>query len=145
MGDERLLAAAARNELDGPAIVYDGDCPFCSRYVKLLKLRDTIGPVELIDARDANPVVQTINAAGIDLDSGFVFIFAGRCYHAEEAIHRLALLTTPVGLFNRTTVAVFRSPVASKIFYPVLLFGRNMVLRLKSRDKLNSRSDAGVS
>ncbi|MFT5932039.1 MAG: putative DCC family thiol-disulfide oxidoreductase YuxK, partial [Hyphomonas sp.] len=41
----------------GTFIVYDGDCPFCSEYVKLLRLRDAIGPVSLVNAREDHPAV----------------------------------------------------------------------------------------
>ena len=34
------------------SIVYDGDCPFCSRYVKLVRLREALGSVDLVNARD---------------------------------------------------------------------------------------------
>jgi predicted DCC family thiol-disulfide oxidoreductase YuxK len=33
------------------AIVYDGECMFCTRYVTLMGLRDLVGDVELVDAR----------------------------------------------------------------------------------------------
>jgi len=45
-------------------IVYDGDCPFCSRYVRLVRLRDAIGPVALVNARDGGELVDEIRAAG---------------------------------------------------------------------------------
>ena len=39
-------------------IVYDGDCPFCSRYVALVRLREAVGQVVLANARDGGPVVD---------------------------------------------------------------------------------------
>ena len=35
-------------------IIYDGDCVFCSHYVRFVRLRETVGPVALIDARSGN-------------------------------------------------------------------------------------------
>ena len=54
----------------GAWIVYDGQCPFCSRYVALLRLRDSLGEVRLINARDGGPVVEELQRAGVDLDEG---------------------------------------------------------------------------
>ena len=36
----------------GNWLVYDGDCPFCSRYVQLLRIREAVGPLRLVNARD---------------------------------------------------------------------------------------------
>ena len=39
-------------------LVYDGDCPFCSRYVQYLRLRQAAGPVRLVNAREGGPLVD---------------------------------------------------------------------------------------
>lgn len=124
----------------GAWIVYDGECPFCSRYVAMLRLREALGPIALVNARDGGPEVEEARAAGLDLDEGMVLKLDGRLYHGDECIHRLALLSTPSGAFNRVNAAIFRSRTASKMLYPVLRTGRNAVLRLLGRSKL---ADAG--
>ncbi|CAN0407117.1 unnamed protein product, partial [Scytosiphon promiscuus] len=35
-------------------IVYDGECPFCSQYVKMLRIHESVGTVRLIDARSSD-------------------------------------------------------------------------------------------
>jgi len=60
----------------------------------------------------------------------------------------LALLSTPSSGFNRLNAALFRSPTASRLLYPVLRAGRNAVLRLLGRGKIEprrSRPDASLS
>ena len=129
-------------------IVYDGQCPFCSRYVQLVRLRETLGQVRLVDARNGGPMVEEARAAGLDLDEGMVLKLDGRLYHGAECIHMLALLSTPSSWFNRVNAAMFRSQTASRVLYPVLRTGRNAVLRLLGRSKLDlqaSRTDASVS
>jgi predicted DCC family thiol-disulfide oxidoreductase YuxK len=32
-------------------LVYDGECPFCRNYVRLMSLRKAVGDIELVDAR----------------------------------------------------------------------------------------------
>ena len=39
-------------------IVYDGECPFCTQYVKLMRLRETVGIVKPLNAREDHPVVR---------------------------------------------------------------------------------------
>ncbi len=31
-------------------VVYDGECPFCRNYIRLMSLRKAVGDVELVDA-----------------------------------------------------------------------------------------------
>jgi predicted DCC family thiol-disulfide oxidoreductase YuxK len=117
-------------------IVYDGQCPFCSRYVQLLRLRESLGAVRLIDARQGGPIVEELQRAGVDLDEGMVLKLDDRLYHGHDCIHVLALLSTPSGLFNRINAAVFRSAPTARMLYPVLRVGRNAVLRLLGRGKI---------
>lgn len=119
------------------AIVYDGDCPFCSQYVRLVRLRKSLGAVALVNARDGGPLVDEVVAAGFDLDDGMVLKMDGRLYHGAECINRLALLSTPSNGFNRLNQLIFRSPTASRLLYPVLRTGRNAVLRLMGRSRLS--------
>ena len=43
-------------------IAYDGECPFCSAYLQMVRLRDAVGPVALINVRE-NAAVYRVNAA----------------------------------------------------------------------------------
>jgi predicted DCC family thiol-disulfide oxidoreductase YuxK len=130
-------------EESGAVIVYDGQCPFCSRYVKLVRLRESLGHVELIDARQGNPVVAEIDAAGLDLDEGMALKFGGRWYHGDECIHMLALLSTPSTVFNKLNGAVFRYRPAAKFFYPILRASRNLALLVLGRGKIQQRAAQG--
>lgn len=124
---------------DAPAIiVYDGECPFCTRYVAMLRLKAAFGNVRLVDARSGDPVVQRILDAGLDLDEGMALIQGEHVYHGDDCIHRLALMSTPSTLFNKLNGAIFKSPTASRILYPVLRCGRNTALMLLGRRKISA-------
>ena len=111
-------------------LVYDGECPFCARYVKLVRLRAAIGEVELVNARTEHPVVDFLRQQRIDLDEGMALVRSGRIYHGDECIHELALLSTPSNAFNRLNALLFRSAKVSRLAYPILRFGRNTTLKL---------------
>lgn len=117
-------------------IIYDGECPFCSNYVKMLKLKESIGPVRLINAREGGTEVNAAREAGLDLDEGMILHLDGQMYHGDECVNRLALLSSRLGMFNRINAAIFQSPRLSKVLYPVLRFGRNAVIRLLGKKKL---------
>ena len=132
---ETGLEGAAR---EGAAIVYDGDCPFCARYARLVRLRRAVGPVTLHDARAGGPLVSRLSAAGYDLDEGMVLLYGGAVYHGADCMHMLALLSGGGGAANRLFAAVFRHPGTARRLYPVLRAGRNAVLRLLGRDKIGA-------
>jgi predicted DCC family thiol-disulfide oxidoreductase YuxK len=118
-------------------VVYDGECPFCSRYVRMLRLRAAVGSVELVNARSDHPVVAFLRERQIDLNDGMAFVQEGQVSYGAECIYKLALLTTPSGSFNQLNAWVFRSATASRLLYPILRFGRNMTLKLLGRRKLD--------
>ncbi len=118
-------------------LIYDGECPFCSEYVKLVRLRESIGPVVLVNARKDEPIVKEVIEAGFDLDEGMVLKYRGKLYHGADCIHMLALLSSPFGLFNRINHLIFKSEQLSRTLYPLLRSGRNLLLRLLRRKKIN--------
>ena len=117
-------------------LIYDGDCPFCSRYVQLVRVREAVGPLRLINARDGGPELDEVVGAGLDLDEGMVLKLTGRLYHGEDCIHALALLGEPRGVFNRFNAWIFKSKKRSALLYPVLRAGRNLLLRILGRKKM---------
>lgn len=125
-----------------PWLLYDGECPFCSSYVSLVRLRDSVGPVRMIDARQGGPELVEIRAAGLEIDQGMVLKLDGRLHHGDACIHRIALLTTPSGAFNLLNAWVFRSETRSRALYPLLRSGRNLALRLLGRRGIDAPDPA---
>ena len=117
-------------------IVYDGDCPFCSRYVAMVRLREAAGPVELIDARSDHPAARRVTQAGFDLDEGMALIDGDTIHFGDEVVHRLALMSTGSGAFNKLNPRIFRSPRVARMLYPVMKAGRNATLTLMGRRKI---------
>lgn len=133
-----MIAKPPSDLANGAWLIYDGQCPFCSAYVKYLRVRESLGTLRLVNARDGGPLVDEIVRAGIDLDEGMVLKVGPTLYHGADCIHALAWLSTPSGGFNRINAAIFRSPFLARWLYPVLRAGRNAALRLLGRRKLNA-------
>lgn len=120
-------------------LVYDGDCPFCTRFVRYTRLRDSVGSLAMIDSRKGGEEVDEVCRLGFDLDQGMALKLHGRFYHGAACVHLLALLSTRSGLFNRTLSIAFRSPLVARLLYPVLRAGRNLTLILLRRRRLGAR------
>jgi predicted DCC family thiol-disulfide oxidoreductase YuxK len=123
-------------------LIYDGECPVCSAYVTYVRFRESVGRVQLVNARSAREWFDRVQAQGLDLDEGMVLVYGGRFYHGADCIHMLALLSTPSGVFNRLNAAIFRRPRLARWLYPVLRAGRNMLLRILGRSRINSKDAA---
>lgn len=106
-------------------IVYDGDCPFCSRYVRLLRLREQFD-VELLDARRAPDQAQ---AYGLDLNEGMIADVDGEVHHGAEAVSLLARLSQRPGALSSRRLA--------RALYPIMRLGRRVTLRLLGRKPLS--------
>ncbi|MEE4349341.1 MAG: DCC1-like thiol-disulfide oxidoreductase family protein [Pacificimonas sp.] len=126
-------------------IVYDGDCPFCTAYVKMARLKKAVGPVELVDAREPHPVVAEIEALGLDLDEGMAMKLDGEILHGDEVVHRLSLMTTPNAGLNGLAAKILKDRRRAKLLYPWLRAGRNLALALLGKRKIGAaKKDGGT-
>ena len=122
-------------------IFYDGDCPFCGRYVHLLQLKQTVGAVRLVDLRQADESRRALQAEGFDLDGGMVVDINGERLGGADAANALALLSTPSTLFNRLNRLLLSSRSLSRLVYPLLRSGRWIVLFLMGRKGFTAEDD----
>ena len=126
-------------------LVYDKECPACNFYCQLARIRETVGELGLVDARVASPAMEEITASGLDIDQGMVLIVGSEMYYGADAIHRLAMLSTRTGVFNRLSYHLFRSKRISRVLYPVLRSCRNLLLKILRKTKINNLNVAGNS
>jgi predicted DCC family thiol-disulfide oxidoreductase YuxK len=117
-------------------VVYDGECPFCSRYVTYIKFKETLGEIQLVDAREYNELVNEFRLKGFDLNNGMIFIYNNTIHYGDQAVFMMGMLSTPVGIFNKLNKIIFRSKNLTKILYPLLVIGRKLTLILLNRKKI---------
>ena len=119
-------------------LVYDKECPVCDNYCRSVRVRDSVGKLKLIDARESSEVMGEITSAGLDIDQGMVLKMGDVLYYGADAIHTLALIGSPSGVFNRLNYWIFRSRALSRNLYPVLRFFRNLLLKVLRKTKINN-------
>lgn len=119
-------------------LVYDRECPACRNYAQVVRIRESVGELKLIDARSDAEAVQELTAAGFDLDEGMALIVGERTYYGADTVHMLAILGSNHGFLNRINYIIFRSQTLSKILYPAMKAGRKLLLKLLGKTKINN-------
>lgn len=124
----------------GVWFVYDGDCPICAAAAQALRVKQAVGELRLVNARDEknHPIVVEVNQRNLDLDEGMVIKYRGELYHGRDALHFMALFGSNRGWFNRLNAILFRSKTMARLCYPTMREARNLLLRLKGVPKLRN-------
>jgi predicted DCC family thiol-disulfide oxidoreductase YuxK len=119
-------------------LVYDRECPACNVYCQVVKIRESVGHLRIVDARESSEVLHEITAKGLDIDQGVVLKMGDQLYYGSDAIHTLALIGSRSGILNRINYWVFKSKTMSSILYPFLRFLRNFLLKILGKSKINN-------
>ena len=114
-------------------MIYDGHCPVCAAGARFAEVDEAYGHLRCVDAREDAITRSELRATGMDLDNGVVLIKDGHYLQGVDAVHALALAAPPHGLFNRANRWLFGSVERARRIYPVLLGGRNLLLKLLGR------------
>jgi len=117
-------------------IIYDGDCPLCTRYITRRRLIEVYGEVHLVNARDNSDLTKSYWALGYDLDEGMIVAVNDQIYYGPEAVMVLARLSARPSLWDRLCVRLFKRTMIAKNIYAVMKAVRNMALRLRGRKRM---------
>ena len=109
-------------------LLYDGSCPLCTIYCHALQAGDGSARLVLTDGRGPSNMRAEAEAAGLDLDEGFVLKWGRRYYHGAEALHALARLNEGRDPFDRLNRAFFRDPRICRAVYPAFRAYRAVIL-----------------
>ena len=111
-------------------LVYDDQCPVCRAYCRRARIRDTVGRLRLVGARQPGELMDEITAAGLDIDRGMVLKFRQVMYYGPDAIRMLSLLSIRSGWFNWLCFMFFGTRLGARVFYPIGKAFRNVLLKL---------------
>ncbi len=117
-------------------LIYDGECPICSYAATVIRLRESVGALEIINARKNHQLVEEAKKQGYDLDEGMVVKYQGASYYGKDAMHILAMLGSPVSLFNKINAFLFKSKILAALFYPIFKFIRRCLLLIRGVQKI---------
>ncbi len=123
-------------------VFYDGECPFCRNFVKLLRLKETTQTVALHNLRDVPKAVEWFARQGFDVDEGMIVTVDQQVFYGKDAVRILSEMSTESPLFNRCVRFLLGGERRARYFYPLMVAGRNLTLRILAIAKIRERSEA---
>lgn len=115
-------------------LLYDGECPACSAYVAMARLRQLYPDLQVIDARIAPALVAELRGQGYEINIGMVLNLDGVVHFGAEATRMIARLgRASPSRWRRMALAFIGAGPWSRRLYPWLNRGRGALLRLLGR------------
>ncbi|KKO48935.1 hypothetical protein VT06_09365 [Arsukibacterium sp. MJ3] len=127
-------AADSSNDI---MLIFDGDCPLCRNYSQAVRIRQSLGQLHLVNARNDAAMRSELQRRQLDIDQGMVLKLGDNWHHGAEAVQMLAMISSRSGLFNQFHYWLFKSPGRTKLMYPFLRACRNALLTLLAKTKIN--------
>ena len=119
---------------------YDGQCPFCNKFAQLIELKGSIPNLQIKNARDNLPELTNLYKQGYDLDKGAILVKDNEILHGSIAIAWICgQIDKPSDALLETIRVLFSSKSRTKVFFPLLIWSRRIILFLKgiSRKPVN--------
>lgn len=126
------MTASTNSSSPSVRVLYDGECPFCANYVAMARLRERVGEVELIDARERPDLVAAHKDAGRPIDEGMIVETPDAVYFGGDAVWAINALLSKNPILNAVS-----GRAMLKFVYPALRFGRNTALRIMGRKPID--------
>lgn len=119
-------------------LVYDGECPICKPAANAFKIRQAVGKLVLVNARENHPIMAELKERALSIDEGMVLKFNNQFYHGADALNVCALIGTNSNMFNKLNVIMFRSKTLAGLFYPVFKLVRKIGISAKGVGNVNN-------
>lgn len=120
--------------------IYDGGCPICTYAAKAFRIKQAVGNLHLINAREdrMHPLILQVNQKGLNLDEGMAIVYQGNFYHGHDALHFMSLIGSDMGWFNKMNIFLFRAKAIAKLCYPAMRCARNLLIKINRTDQIDN-------
>jgi predicted DCC family thiol-disulfide oxidoreductase YuxK len=138
MGRHQDIRAASHSTAPGSAggdfLLYDGDCPACSAYVAMSRLRRLYPGLRVASARAEPALVAQLRVQGYEINEGMVLSLGGVIHFGPEATRMIAVLgRASASPWRRAALALVGTAPWARRVYPWLNRTRRLLLRLLGR------------
>jgi len=114
-------------------LIYDGDCPLCRNFAAAQRLQQHFGELSLFNARDlaeqAPLLLAELQHQRLIINQNMLLRVDGRWSKGPEVLQLLASLNES-SWRNKLWLYWFQSASRARFSYPLLRFGRNLLLKL---------------
>jgi predicted DCC family thiol-disulfide oxidoreductase YuxK len=115
-------------------LLYDGECPACSAYVAMSRLRQLYPRLRVLDARTEPALVAELRTRGYEINEGMVLCLGGVIHFGGDATRMIARLgASSPSRWRRAALDAIGTGPWSAALYPWLNRGRRLLLRLLQR------------
>jgi predicted DCC family thiol-disulfide oxidoreductase YuxK len=115
-------------------LLYDGECPACSAYVAMSRLRRLYPDLRVLDARSEPALVAELRARGYEINVGMVLCLGGAVHFGAEATRMIAVLgRASPSRWRRAALGFVGTAPWSRALYPWLNRARGLLLALLGR------------
>ena len=116
--------------------LYDGDCPFCNKFAELIELKGSIPNLKIKNARENLPQLTALYKQGYDIDRGAILIRDKEILHGSNAINWICKqINEPSDSLLEVIRVLFTSEYRTKLFFPLLIWGRRIILLFKGKSR----------
>jgi predicted DCC family thiol-disulfide oxidoreductase YuxK len=113
-------------------LLYDGECPFCSRISRYYKIKQALAPLEIVSMRDTENLKRLQIPQTLDFNQGMLLILqSGQILQGEEAFRLIHSKIEKSSLKDRVMFGLGSKKWISSLIYPILLQVRKIVLKWK--------------
>ena len=109
-------------------LIYDGGCPFCREFALRSELQAGVPNLRIVDGRADDNLRRELNALGLPLRNGAVWMQGDQKWHGREAIAERSRRMKPSEPLLRLLARVFADNQRSALAYPALLAARRLAL-----------------
>ena len=113
-------------------LYYDKQCPFCSNYANLLKLKENF-EITLKDARENFDEISLV-CGNLDINDGFIVVYKNDCFQGAKALHFLQSAVDKTTFLGKLHFFFAYETVFSKILYKILFILRKVILFILRKD-----------
>jgi hypothetical protein len=113
-------------------LYYDKQCPFCSKYANLLKLKENF-EISLKDARENLDEIALL-CENLNINDGFIVIYENNCFQGVKALGFLNSAVDKDTFLGKLHFIFRYDNIFSKILYNVLFILRKIILFVLRKD-----------
>ena len=102
--------------MDTDFLLYDGECPACSAYVAIARLRQLYPALKILNARSEPDLVAELRTRGYEINDGMVLCLGGAIHFGADATRMIAQLgSASSSRWRRTALGLIGTAIGTII------------------------------